>query len=161
MRKRKGKIVEENGQKLIVDSWGRKSRQKKSLRQVLVARNMVLANGQKSAQQILLDSGYSPTTAGHMARQIIESPGVQEALNSFGFDEKNAKRVVGEILSDHRKRAVDRLNAADKVFKVFGTYAPEKRVEIQARIDVKDERLEEIRKEYENRMERELLHRTP
>ncbi|MBI4151621.1 hypothetical protein HY496_01510 [Candidatus Woesearchaeota archaeon] len=127
---------------------------------MLLARNLVLADGTKTQKQLLIDSGYARSTASFESRKIIESAGVQEALKLLGFDEDNAKRVVGEILNDNRKRAQDRLNAADKVFKVFGTYAPEKRVEIQARVDIKDEKLDALRQEYEDRMQKLLQNQT-
>lgn len=76
------------------------------------------------AGQLLEKVGYSK----HLAKQpgrVIELKGVQKALAELGFHEDNAKRVVAEILNGKKQQSKDRLKAADMVFKVHGTYAPE------------------------------------
>jgi len=74
--------------------------------------------------------------------RVLESEGVREALNDYGFSEDNAKRVVSNILLNEEERSDTRLKAADMTFKVHGTYAPEKsqsvNVNVDARIEDKD-----------------------
>lgn len=61
---------------------------------------------------------------------VLESDGVKEELiETYGFDPEIAKQVVGQILVNGENDTV-KLNAADKIFKVHGSYAAEKRVNI-------------------------------
>lgn len=80
------------------------------------------------AGELLESVGYAKSVAEGKPGEILEQKGVQEALQEYGFTEENAKRVVSEILLDGRRKAADRLNAADKIFKVVGSYAPEKHI---------------------------------
>lgn len=80
----------------------------------------------KTAGQLLEIAGYSEITAAASPGRTIEQAGVQEALADFGFSEENAKMVVAEILLKQDAEANARLKAADMVFKVQGSYAPEK-----------------------------------
>lgn len=80
----------------------------------------------KTAQDMLVSAGYSEITADASSGRTIEQKGVQEALTDFGFSEENAKMVVAEILLKQDAEANSRLKAADMVFKVQGSYAPEK-----------------------------------
>ena len=60
--------------------------------------------------------------------QIIARPGVQKELIRLGFNEEAAKARVAEVLlngEDH-----DALRAGEMVFKVFGTFAPVKSVNL-------------------------------
>jgi len=68
--------------------------------------------------------GYTTNVAESKASDIIESDGVLEALANLGFHEDSAKRVVAEILNTGEDN--NRLKAADMIFKVQGSYAPEK-----------------------------------
>lgn len=66
--------------------------------------------------------------------RVLKSEGVLEALEESGFTEENAKQVVSEIMLS---KAVDpnaRLRATDQVFKVQGTYAPEKSVNVNIEV---------------------------
>jgi len=72
--------------------------------------------------------GYSVLSADKKATEIIESKGTIDALNDYGFNLDNAKMVVAEILLDSKTDKNTRLNAAKEVFKVFGEYAPEKKL---------------------------------
>ena len=80
----------------------------------------------KTATELLVNAGYSEITADASAGRTIAQPGVQEALADLGFTEENAKMVVAEILLKQDAEANSRLKAADMVFKVKGSYAPEK-----------------------------------
>lgn len=54
--------------------------------------------------------------------RVLESVGVKEALNDYGFNEDNAKKVVSEIMLNNKERADSRLKATDQVFKVHKSY---------------------------------------
>ena len=86
--------------------------------------------------QLLESSGYSTITAKASANVILEQPGVIKELNTLGFNEESAKAVVSEIMLSKDSKARDRLTATEQVFKVHGTYAPEKR--INANVDVNE-----------------------
>jgi len=75
-------------------------------------------------KDLLADAGYSLSNSEKNSKAIIMSPGVQNALVELGFNENTAKAMVGEILLNGNEQ--NRLRAAELVFKVFGTYAPEK-----------------------------------
>ena len=67
--------------------------------------------------------------------RILESDGVKEALNDYGFSEDNAKKVVASILNDEGRDPNARLKAADMTFKVHGTYAAEKSTTLNVNVD--------------------------
>lgn len=79
--------------------------------------------------QILEKVGYSPNMVKN-PKMVLESAGVQEELARLGFDEQTAKEVVGTILTDETNEPKDRLKAAEMVFKVHGTFAAEKHVNL-------------------------------
>lgn len=85
-----------------------------------------LSDNPLPAGKLVASVGYSPSQARSKPKEIINSVGVQKALAELGFHEDNAKRVVAEILNGKRQQSKDRLKAADMVFKVQGTYAPER-----------------------------------
>lgn len=78
--------------------------------------------------QMLEKVGYSKGIAESPSR-VIESEGVQEELKILGFDPEEAKKVVAEILTGGENDTV-KLKAADMIFKVHSTYAPEKSVRL-------------------------------
>ena len=88
-----------------------------------------MANAAKAkpstAQELLVSSGYSLSTATSVPGKIIEQPGVQEELNSLGFNEDNAKAVVAKILLSEKAENRDRLKASELVFKVHGSFQPD------------------------------------
>jgi D-alanyl-D-alanine dipeptidase len=86
-------------------------------------------------QELVVSSGYTPAQAKAKMHEITESKGVREALNDFGFTEDNAKMVVAEILLKSEAQDKDRLKAAEQVFKVHGTYAPVKNVNVNLNTD--------------------------
>ncbi len=59
---------------------------------------------------------------------MIESAGVQEALEDLGFNENSAKKVVAEIMLNEKVDPNARLKATDQVFKVRGSYEADKSV---------------------------------
>ena len=88
----------------------------------------------KTSGELLENVGYSE----HLVKQpgrIIEAEGVQSELIALGFSEDNAKSVVGEVLLNQEEDANARLKAADMIFKVNGTYAPEKSINLNANIN--------------------------
>lgn len=72
--------------------------------------------------------GYSKSMAKAKAGEILESQGVKEELEILGFNEHAAMRVVEEIMHNPEVDPTARLKATDQVFKVRGTYAPEKSI---------------------------------
>lgn len=72
--------------------------------------------------EMLESVGYAKTSATRRPGQILQSEGVIEALEEFGFTEDNAKKVVGQILLDKRVKPDTRIRAAQEVFKVHGSY---------------------------------------
>jgi hypothetical protein len=60
--------------------------------------------------------------------RVLESAGVKEELEVLGFTEEAAMKVVEEIMNNQDVDPSARLKATDQVFKVRGTYAPEKKL---------------------------------
>lgn len=85
-------------------------------------------NGVQSALKAYDTTDYA--TAGVIAVENLEKPKIIDELKKLGFDSNNAKRVVGQILNAEDEEPQHRLNAADKIFKVNGDYAPEKHVNV-------------------------------
>lgn len=80
--------------------------------------------------QMLAKVGYSESMQTAKVNDVLESEGVKEALADYGFTEDNAKQVVASILLDENKDPNSRLKASDMIFKVHGTYAPEKNINL-------------------------------
>lgn len=74
-------------------------------------------------------SGFGPSMKKN-PHVVMNSKGVQEELEASGFTEENAMRVVTEIMLDPEREANARLKATDQVFKVRGSYAPEKSIAV-------------------------------
>lgn len=102
--------------------------------------------------------GYSKITATTKPGVIIGQKGVQEELVKSGFTEDNAKKVVEEIMLDESKDANARLKASDMVFKVHGSYAPDKHLNINLgqKYDPKDKAIVELRNKYEEELRTKL-----
>lgn len=90
--------------------------------------------------------------------RILESEGVLEELKNLGFTEENAKSVVTEIMLNTDEDASARLKATDQVFKVTGSYAPEKSQSLTVNVDAKVENsdLEAIRQKFESDLKQQL-----
>lgn len=95
--------------------------------------NAVLDNPLNGGE-ILAKVGYSKGIQKTPSR-VFESQGVKTALEESGFTEENAMRVVQEIMLNKEVEPNARLKATDQVFKVRGTYAPEKHVNANIQID--------------------------
>lgn len=96
----------------------------------------------KNMQGLVESGGYSRTVALAKPGFIIEQKGVQEELIALGFNEDTAKKVVQEIMMDLTVDPSARLKATDQVFKVQGSYAPEKVV--VGTVIISDERQKEL-----------------
>ena len=99
--------------------------------------------------QMLEKVGYSKSMQTAKVSDVLESEGVKEELNNLGFTEENAKRVVQEIMLDETKDPNARLKASDMVFKVHGSYAPDKSVNVninQKSLDITDKKVLEAMK---------------
>jgi hypothetical protein len=115
-----------------------------TLKQKKVAK-LVIENAQAdkplTGGQILEKTGYAPGVIKNPS-DVLDSKGVQEELIRHGFNPDAAKEVVTEILYAGENDAV-KLKAADMVFKVHGTYAAEKHINLNIE-DKPSERLQEI-----------------
>lgn len=110
-----------------------------------------------NAGQMLEKVGYSHNLVKQPGR-VIESEGVKEALNEYGFSEDNAKRVVAEILLKKEAADKDRLKAAEQVFKVHGSYAPEKSITAHVELKEHTPETELLANEYEERLRTKMIH---
>lgn len=100
-----------------------------TLRQKKLAKLIVenaLSEKPLNAGQMLESVGYSKTMATAKPGEMLASKGVKKELEILGFTEEAAMSVVSEILNNKNVDPNARLKAADQVFKVRGTYAPEK-----------------------------------
>ena len=98
-----------------------------TIRQERLAKNIVKNLQEQrwnSLKDLLCASGYSKLTSSKDQRAIIQKKGVRECLVKLGFNEDTAKAIVSEILLLGEES--NRLRAAEMIFKVHGTYAPEK-----------------------------------
>lgn len=109
--------------------------------------------------EIVESSGYGVSMKKN-PQVILESDGVKEALVEYGFSEDNAKQVVADIMLNDRVDPSARLKATDQVFKVHGSYAPEKTTSTNLNVEVKleNKELEDIRVKYEKELKDKLLH---
>lgn len=80
-------------------------------------------------QELVVSAGYSVKSATQASKQIMETEGVKQSLVSFGFNEDKAKEVVAEILVAGENDNV-KLKAAEMIFKVHGSFAPEKNINL-------------------------------
>lgn len=85
-------------------------------------------NGTKAALAAYETS--DPRVAEVIGSENISKPIIVNALKELGFDSNNAKRVVGEILNDQSIEPQHRLKASEQVFKVQGSYAPDKSINL-------------------------------
>ena len=103
-----------------------------TIRQKRLARKIpeiIAGNKDITAGELVRSAGYSADSQ-RKPGEILNSKGVQEELANIGFTEEKAKEVVAVILGDTKEKADTRLRAADMVFKVHGTYAPEKSINV-------------------------------
>ncbi len=89
----------------------------------------------KKAKALLVSAGYSEGTALGSPGRTLAQKGVVEELKSLGFSEEGAKQVVSDILYSETAQDHDKLDAADKIFKVHGSYAPDKHLNVNVDIE--------------------------
>lgn len=106
--------------------------------------NAIVQNSKKenplNKKELLVSVGYAPSTADVNQNGIMQQIGVKEELAVLGFDEKSAMKVVQQIMNNEDVDPSARLKATDQVFKVQGTYAPEKQAIVHAFILPDDEK---------------------
>lgn len=93
----------------------------------------------RQKKDLLVSAGYDETTALASPGRTIEQKGVVKALKAKGFSEENAKKVVEEIMLNKKVDPNARLKATDQVFKVQGSYAPEKHDIRELKIEISQE----------------------
>ena len=122
----------------------------KRLARVIVENAGVDAPLQKG--EMLAKVGYSKTVAKTKPEEIIQSEGVQEELDLLGFTETNAMNVVQEIMNNEDAQDHNRLKATELVFKVKGTFAPEKKAVLNVSVKATNEQTQQIADEYEEKL---------
>lgn len=112
-----------------------------------------IATGERTDIQntgdIVIEAGYAATVK-EVPHKILDTSGVQMALDELGFNELTAKNVVKQILTSNEAQHKDRLKAADMVFKVHGTYAAEKHVSLNIDAQVDEAKLLELAQRMRN-----------
>ena len=98
----------------------------------LIIENSTLDNP-LTGGEIVENSGYGVSMKKN-PQVVLNSEGVGEELKTQGFTEENAKKVVQEIMLDPLKDSNARLKATDQVFKVHGSYAPDKNININMNV---------------------------
>jgi hypothetical protein len=108
--------------------------------------------------ELVASVGYGPDMQ-RKPGEVLNSPGVQDELNKIGFSVEKAKEVVAVILGDVTLKPEPRLKAAEMVFKVHGTFAPEKHanLNVEVKMEAGDIDLDELVKETENRLKEAKL----
>ena len=126
-----------------------------TLRQRQLAKKIVEASTKyplPTAGEIMVSAGYSLKTSLASPGRQIALKGTQEALEEFGFDEESAKRVVQRILHKGKSER-NQLSAADMIFKVQGSYAAQKTVNLNLNVPQDSDDLTE---EYEAKLRARL-----
>lgn len=103
----------------------------------------------KNQGQIVVEGGYSPAIE-KSPHDVLNTTGVTIALKELGFNPDGAKKVVESILYNENSADKDRLKASDMVFKVHGTYAPDKHVNVNVEANIDDTRLLELAQRLRN-----------
>jgi len=110
----------------------------------------------RTGGELVESSGYGVSMKKN-PQVVLNSLGVQEALTELGFSEDGAKKVVEEIMYNPKVDANARLKATDQVFKIHGSYAPEKSVNLNLTqsIDPTDEEILKNLQAIQERLEHE------
>lgn len=117
-----------------------------TIRQRRIAKAIVdnIASGKQTAKaELMRQSGYG-TGLQNQPKRVLESVGTIKALGELGFNPETAKKVVESIMLNEDSADKDRLKASDMVFKVHGTYAVEKHVNLNIDVATADDRLIEL-----------------
>ena len=120
-----------------------------TLRQRKVAKTIVdaIRSGETpTGKAVLKSANYAQSVIDTHSTKIIESEGVQKALKDYGFTEDNAKKVVASILLSKKSRDENKLKASEQIFKVHGSYAPEKNLNINVNSSMRELSDEELEK---------------
>jgi len=80
--------------------------------------------------EMLAKVGYAKSMHRAKVNDVLESEGVKEELEAQGFTEENAKKVVQSIMLNEKTEPNARLKATDQVFKVHGSYAPDRSINL-------------------------------
>jgi hypothetical protein len=109
--------------------------------------------------QMLVKAGYSPLSAEGSSASLMKQEGLIQALADRGFNEETAKSVVVDILTNEEEKSETRLNAAREVFRVFGSYAPEKSTSMHLNVDttMEDTDMQAIRLEFEEKIRNKII----
>jgi hypothetical protein len=127
---------------------GRILRVKPTPRQRAAARIMAdIAMGKrkdiKNTGDIVIQAGYAASTK-EVPHKILDTSGVKEALSDIGFNPETAKKVVESIMLSTKAKNSDRLKASDMVFKVHGTYAEQRNLNVNIEVDASNPRILEL-----------------
>ena len=132
-----------------------------SLAKEILKNNKRPAYKRINKKELLVSAGYSEISAEASPQKIIEQKGVRRELKKLGFDTDSAKSVIKDILSREIDgkliSASDKINASREVFKVLGEYAPEKQIIAIGRIPLKNDEVEKIKKEAEEKLKNVML----
>lgn len=112
---------------------------KPSERQRRVARKLIdnsILDKPLTGGEIVEASGYGVSMSKN-PQVILESDGVKDALEEYGFSVDNADKVVAKIL--HEGKDENKLKASDQIYKRLGGYAPEKNVNVNLEISTAPE----------------------
>lgn len=112
-------------------------------------------NGEDVSGKALVEAaGYAKNSPPAV---ILSSKKAQEAISQALFSVDNAQEIVGEIMSNPDNDPTDRLKAADMVFKSYGSYAPEKKINLDVRMGAKvSPEMETVRLKYEEELRLQL-----
>lgn len=88
--------------------------------------------------QMVEKVGYAKSLVDY-PKKVIDTEGVHEALEEYGFTIENAKMVVSEIMLNSDIDPSARLKATDQVFKVKDGYAATKSVNINIGLSKEDQ----------------------
>lgn len=118
-----------------------------------LAKNIILNTKRKkplNKQELVVLSGYNSVTADRHSKEVIEQKGVIESLAEEGFTEDTAKRVIKSILTNEKNDPGVRIRAAEQVFKVLGSYAPDKSINLTSTVSITDDEFKQVLELYGN-----------
>jgi len=106
---------------------------------------------------ILVNLGYSEKNSQKNQKEIIMAKGTQEALKEYEFDADSAKNYTKGVLNNPDSQKVG-LDAVKEIFKVCGSYAPEKQqIEHELRDNDLDDASKEIVLKHQIALKKELM----